>query len=250
MNNNAYQYGEGNEYLSLDYTRCQRPDGSHYGTGGVCRKGAQVGAKEKEVSKGGSKKPVDSASLGKMSDKQLKELSKRKELDTSQKAAISKEQQDRKNASLNADKSGKSARTAAADPNKTETKKSEEAILKKIEKEPIDTAKEYAGFRAARDAHFAALDKAADKAFRLDEDDTAGGAQARLGLKRETAFTDKTAKQLVAGYNQRNRGDQISLGKLNASTTQSSFQGDREGYKSPLRQFASEEAMRGYNGYK
>ena len=49
MNTNMYQMGEGNEYLSLDYTRCQRPDGSFYGTGGVCRKGSQVSAKEKEA---------------------------------------------------------------------------------------------------------------------------------------------------------------------------------------------------------
>lgn len=31
----------------LDYTRCVRPDGSHYGTKGKCRKGAETGAKEK-----------------------------------------------------------------------------------------------------------------------------------------------------------------------------------------------------------
>ncbi len=30
-----------------DFTRCQRPNGSHYGTGGQCRQGSQVGPKEK-----------------------------------------------------------------------------------------------------------------------------------------------------------------------------------------------------------
>ena len=30
----------------FDFTRCQRPDGTYYGTGGQCRKGAQVGPKE------------------------------------------------------------------------------------------------------------------------------------------------------------------------------------------------------------
>ena len=34
-----------------DFTRCQRPDGSHYGTGGQCRKGNQVGAREKAARK-------------------------------------------------------------------------------------------------------------------------------------------------------------------------------------------------------
>ncbi len=48
MNQDALQFGEGNEYLSLEFARCQRPDGSYYGTGGVCRKGAPVGAKEKK----------------------------------------------------------------------------------------------------------------------------------------------------------------------------------------------------------
>jgi len=35
----------------FDYTRCQRPDGSYYGTGGTCRKGAEVGPKEKAALK-------------------------------------------------------------------------------------------------------------------------------------------------------------------------------------------------------
>lgn len=32
---------------TLDFTRCQRPDGSFYGTSGRCRKGAESGPKEK-----------------------------------------------------------------------------------------------------------------------------------------------------------------------------------------------------------
>ena len=38
----------------FDFSRCQRPDGSFYGTGGQCRKGAPVGAKEKETKSSGS----------------------------------------------------------------------------------------------------------------------------------------------------------------------------------------------------
>ena len=49
MKNSEYQFGEGNEYLSLDFARCQRPDGTYYGTSGVCRKGTSVGAKESVV---------------------------------------------------------------------------------------------------------------------------------------------------------------------------------------------------------
>lgn len=33
--------------LVLDFTRCMRPNGSHYGTSGKCRKGTEVGEKEK-----------------------------------------------------------------------------------------------------------------------------------------------------------------------------------------------------------
>ena len=54
MTNQSWQFGEDHEYLSQDFARCQRPDGSFYGTGGVCRKGAPVGAKEKAESKDGA----------------------------------------------------------------------------------------------------------------------------------------------------------------------------------------------------
>jgi len=38
-----------------DYARCQRPDGTFYGTSGQCRKGTPVGAKEKVEKKGRKK---------------------------------------------------------------------------------------------------------------------------------------------------------------------------------------------------
>lgn len=38
-----------------DFARCQRPDGTFYGTSGVCRKGSQVGAKERPEKKGRKK---------------------------------------------------------------------------------------------------------------------------------------------------------------------------------------------------
>lgn len=39
------------EIDSLEFARCQRPDGSYYGTSGQCRKGTKVGAKEKAALK-------------------------------------------------------------------------------------------------------------------------------------------------------------------------------------------------------
>ena len=64
MNQSMYQMGEGNEYLSLEYSRCQRPDGSYYGTGGVCRKGAPVSAKEKEANKKANVAKIEKAQAG------------------------------------------------------------------------------------------------------------------------------------------------------------------------------------------
>ena len=44
----------------FDFTRCQRPNGTFYGTGGTCRKGAEVGPKEmaalKKAAKGGNER--------------------------------------------------------------------------------------------------------------------------------------------------------------------------------------------------
>jgi tRNA A-37 threonylcarbamoyl transferase component Bud32 len=45
------QFGEGQEYLSLDFTRCERPDGSAYGTGGQCRKGTPAPKSEDKMGK-------------------------------------------------------------------------------------------------------------------------------------------------------------------------------------------------------
>lgn len=102
MKNDFGQFSEGLVELAhemWEFRTCQRSDGSYYGTGGQCRKGTET---DKPDEKPRGKKPVDSGSMGKMSDSQLKQLAGRKELDTAQKAAISKELQDRKNASLNA----------------------------------------------------------------------------------------------------------------------------------------------------
>jgi len=49
------EFAEGQEYLTYDFTRCQRPDGSYYGTSGVCRSGVKVSAKEKAALKKAAK---------------------------------------------------------------------------------------------------------------------------------------------------------------------------------------------------
>jgi len=40
---------------ALDFARCQRPNGTFYGTAGICKSGSPVGAKEKEAPKGRAK---------------------------------------------------------------------------------------------------------------------------------------------------------------------------------------------------
>lgn len=51
-------FAEGDYY---DFTRCVRPDGSVYGTGGQCRKGTETGAKKKEEKSKTSKKMDDAS---------------------------------------------------------------------------------------------------------------------------------------------------------------------------------------------
>lgn len=61
-----------------DFTRCQRADGTYYGTGGKCRKGSEVSAKQKEA-------------LAKASPEQLKKLAKSSKLSAVQKKAVKEE---------------------------------------------------------------------------------------------------------------------------------------------------------------
>jgi hypothetical protein len=69
---------------SYEFTRCQRPDGSFYGTRGKCRKGAEAGAKEKSPE--GSGKATQKVKAGTekefraaMDNIQANELKKQKE---------------------------------------------------------------------------------------------------------------------------------------------------------------------------
>ncbi len=55
MKDSAFEnFGEGVMDAVYDFARCQRPDGSFYGTSGQCRKGASTGAKEQDAPKGKS----------------------------------------------------------------------------------------------------------------------------------------------------------------------------------------------------
>tara|TARA_R110001592_G_scaffold136980_1_gene354576 strand:+ start:1315 stop:2334 length:1020 start_codon:yes stop_codon:yes gene_type:complete len=63
---------------TYEFARCQRPDGSYYGTGGQCRQGTQVGAKEKaalkKAAEGGNKKAAAALAVveGKMTKAEAK----------------------------------------------------------------------------------------------------------------------------------------------------------------------------------
>ena len=54
MKNSAYENFSEKALEALDFARCQRPNGTFYGTSGICKSGSPVGAKEKEAPKGKS----------------------------------------------------------------------------------------------------------------------------------------------------------------------------------------------------
>ena len=93
-----------------DFARCQRPDGTFYGTGGQCRKGAQVGPKEiaalKKAAKGGDEKAQKALDKveGKDSKPVAKEESPKK---AAPKAAAPKAEKKKEEVSAPAQDSGK-----------------------------------------------------------------------------------------------------------------------------------------------
>ena len=68
MKNSAFENFSEKALEALDFARCQRPNGTFYGTAGICKSGAPVGAKEKEAPKGRK-------SSGEVSDADAKKLS-------------------------------------------------------------------------------------------------------------------------------------------------------------------------------
>ena len=76
MNNSAFEDFSEEALDTLDFGRCQRPDGSYYGTAGQCRKGNSVGAKEQDAKKSGSGGGGDKERFNKMSTADATKLSK------------------------------------------------------------------------------------------------------------------------------------------------------------------------------
>jgi len=64
----------------FDFSRCQRADGSHYGTGGTCRKGDKVGAREVTAAPAEKASRLTQKKIGSLSDEQLKSLIKNPKL--------------------------------------------------------------------------------------------------------------------------------------------------------------------------
>jgi hypothetical protein len=77
-----------------DFTRCQRPDGTIYGTSGKCKKGSEIGAKEKPEAKPKKAKspPKDKVEdkLSKLKPEQLKKLAEDPRLSPKQKSKVEK----------------------------------------------------------------------------------------------------------------------------------------------------------------
>ena len=60
MKDSAFENFSEDAQNVLDFARCQRPDGSFYGTGGQCRKGSPTGAKEKTATRTRPKAAIES----------------------------------------------------------------------------------------------------------------------------------------------------------------------------------------------
>ena len=60
MKDSAFESFSESAQDALDFARCQRPDGSFYGTGGQCRKGIESGAKEKTATRTRPKAAIES----------------------------------------------------------------------------------------------------------------------------------------------------------------------------------------------
>ena len=141
MKDSAFEnFSEGVMEAVHDFARCQRADGSFYGTGGVCRKGTSTGAKEKAAPKGksasgGASKP---AAGGAPSAKDVKALDKAaKAADKKADAADKKFQKSKSKADQKAaraaDKEAKAANKAAD--------KADKAFQKQQKKEEADRAR-------------------------------------------------------------------------------------------------------------
>ena len=60
MKDSAFESFSESAQDALDFARCQRPDGSFYGTGGQCRMGTESGAKEKTATRTRPKAAIES----------------------------------------------------------------------------------------------------------------------------------------------------------------------------------------------
>lgn len=158
MKNSAFESFSESAQDALDFARCQRPDGSFYGTSGQCRKGVSVGAKEKaelkKAAAGGNKraqKALDKLD-GKTAESKKTGAPSQAEVRALDKAA--------KAANKEADAADKAWRKAGGP--KDESQKRVLALDKKAK----------------------AADKAADKANR-DFEKASGKTDAMKGLKKE-----------------------------------------------------------------
>ena len=112
MKDSAFEnFGEGVMDAVYDFARCQRPDGSYYGTSGQCRKGTQTGAKEKAAPKAKAAPKTKAEPKAKAAAGGAPTAKEVRALDKTAKAANKK-----------ADASDKAYQKAAADARKAEAK--------------------------------------------------------------------------------------------------------------------------------
>ena len=184
MKNSAFENFSEKALEALDFARCQRPNGSFYGTGGTCRKGSPTGAKEKEAPKGRK-------SSGKVSDADAKKLSASltKQIGDAAKAGDKKKVDNLMLAKDTVDRQIKAREKAKATTKPESSTKATQANVRKLD-------------RAAKAADKKA--DAADKAWRK-----AGSPKGEQ--QKEVRRLDKEAKALNRAANKMDKEFQKSM---------------------------------------
>ena len=176
-------YGEYNQTAQdlWDFTRCQRADGTYYGTSGKCRSGNEVGAK-----------------LAKLPVEKLKKLAANPKLTSTQKKQVN---------SAIADKKGT--------PTAKKPSESKPVVKKSSEKNPeADKAKKVEAVKKAQEAYTKALKKSQEALAKGDYKDIEKQSALvkkladKLAVARAAAMTPEERKALGAEAKKRLEWDQ------------------------------------------
>ena len=227
MKDSAFENFSEDAQNVLDFARCQRPDGSFYGTGGQCRKGSPTGAKEKTATRTRPKAAIESdmkklSSSGAMAAKGTAGV-KAREAHAALKAELKKPLAGAKQ------KEAKAAKSKASDKAKSSEA---QAAGKKARKEMIAARDKEKELRAARKTAEAGDDKKAAAVAR----------RAHIDSKKEMkAAAQRFRDRQTANNDMRRFGRQEERDKASIKQLQEAL---KSGKLSPTKQAAVERDIR------